>query len=49
MIDSESWGSIVVLSSKKMSGVTNIKSITINDNNDFKIEANMRQDDLVRR
>jgi hypothetical protein len=49
IIENQSWGSIITLSSKKLSGMTNIKSIIINDEDDFKIEANMRQDDIVRR
>lgn len=49
IMENESWGSSIVLSSKKLSGVTNIKSLLINDKDIFKVEANMRQDDLVMR
>jgi len=49
IIENKLWGSIIILSSKKLSGVTNIKSLIINNEDDFKIEVSMRQDDLVKK
>jgi hypothetical protein len=49
IIENKLWGSVVVLSSKRLSGVTNIKTLVINDKDDLKIETNLRQDDLVGR
>mgnify|MGYP003664993700 CR=1 FL=1 len=49
IIENKLWGSVVVLSSKRLSGVTNIKTLVINDKDDLKIETILRQDDLVGR
>ena len=49
IIENNLWGSIVVLSSKKISGSTNIKTLILNEKDDFKIETTLRQDDLVGR
>ena len=49
VFDNKDWGSNVVLSSKKLSGSTNIKILKLENKEDFKIEVNLRQDDLIRR
>jgi len=48
IIDNNLWGSMITLSSQDMKGVTHIKSLVIDGADSFKIEANMRQDDLMR-
>ena len=42
------WESSINLSSQKISGMTQIKSLTISGINEYKIEVNIRQDDIAR-
>jgi len=48
IFENKLWGSFINLSSQKVSGMTQIKRLIIIDTDDFKIEADMRQDDIVR-
>ena len=48
IIDNNLWGSMVNLSSQKIQGVTHVKSLILKSFDEFKIESNMRQDDLAR-
>lgn len=47
IIDSKEWGSRVVISRQALSGATQVKLLKIKSADSFKIETNMRQDDVV--